>query len=750
MMKKLTIIGETSTNIKLSQLKDRLIERGFSFVAAENADCYLVADGSAINEQLIRELEIGKDMLVLGCNALSFAGNGLGLPIFSENPIYKISYANTLVKSEHCSLDGGEGKFDFTLEGKSAVGVKYLGESEFYPLLELEDRYGRRNLKAVSALCHYSGKFKGSQWIFCGIETIDFYEDSRTVNFFIECLEALFRKEFLQKAVQREEVIFHRKDPAIHIKNTGSYVTIKGSEFYDRYGERIYFAGSNYIGHLYGLFQLSASTPLEIIEQDFAKAHRNGLNCFRLWGLDTHDEYAAKRIFYLAEKYEIYLLIVMQNPIHFSTYEEYLSVVEAYAKICSDSKMVIGYDLCNEPWVQTIAHLTLSGQKGPALSFDVLDRYSQYFDLDYIKTEVEKNYHPGFHFQPMLTNREKLSLRALTNIFNNHIMGSYMGSYAEGYSTFPFYNGKVEYVKDLEPIVEVINQEFGLWIEKCTESIRKHDINHYITVGYDHPYVLLDCNEKLDFISNHIYTRPKTFQHVKTNITTLDRIKYRWPEKAIMLGEFGYSSGIEYDSGAELDVYTACLGELMHYVYTYYKSFSGALIWILNENPIANMARSAPWIGKAVQKYEERFGLFSADGTMEGRGKPIAAGMRAFSKLMLLSEPNTGSFEMFDNDSLIGAGFLFKTERCIFIGCKKYFSSELEIQSENSNVLFACIVEKGIRLLTTADCEVTMDLAAMYGREFEDISFVNGFVSNNRLKGRLLEGEELTLGFKGE
>jgi hypothetical protein len=84
---------------------------------------------------------------------------------------------------------------------------------------------------------------------------------------------------------------------------------------------------------------------------------------------------------------------------------------------------------------------------------------------------------------------------------------------------------------------------YGDWIEALSGGIRAEDESHPLSVGYNTVYACLPVNARLDFVAHHVYEPPDDLEHVRINVTTLDRLRAVWPNKPVLLGEFGYSNG---------------------------------------------------------------------------------------------------------------------------------------------------------------------------------------------------------------
>ncbi len=149
-------------------------------------------------------------------------------------------------------------------------------------------------------------------------------------------------------------------------------------------------------------------------------------------------------------------------------------------------------------------------------------------------------------------------------------------------STFPGLEGPLPVPEDprLRQAYENVNAILGTWIGWLVEAIRAEDAAHPITVGYNTILGCLPANEPLEFVSHHVYEPPRDLDHVRHNLTTLDRLGDIWSDRPITLGEFGYSSGDLVD-GEPLDVHTQAVGEIVHWLYGLAQGYDGVMKWQL-------------------------------------------------------------------------------------------------------------------------------------------------------------------------
>ena len=292
-------------------------------------------------------------------------------------------------------------------------------------------------------------------------------------------------------------------------------------------------------------------------------------------------------------------------------------------------------------------------------------------------------------------------------------MGEVAGSLTRrgrDYSTFSLYAGRLDAPAALDSLHDAVEATFAQWIGRLKEAIREIAPHQLVTVGYDQPYALLEANEVLDFVNHHVYQRPTAFAEVEKNLTTMDRLRLRWPAKPVSYGEFGYSSGYPMPDGDMLDPYTAAVGEIMFYLDGFAKGYSGAMIWLLNERPIANMRHNESWMRGPDLRYEERLGVFyyDGDGTLRGKPKPIAHAIRFFAEWAKRHAPGVGDFLLKPSATRIGAGYEFRAVDALFVGDVSYASPGLAFRGEDAANVMLRWDDETLEVMATADVTVRL------------------------------------------
>jgi hypothetical protein len=123
---------------------------------------------------------------------------------------------------------------------------------------------------------------------------------------------------------------------------------------------------------------------------------------------------------------------------------------------------------------------------------------------------------------------------------------------------------------------------------------------------------------------------------------------------------------------------------------------------------------------------QARFGMFYDNGTPEGGAKPLVAALR-FLRDYVDAGNLGGKLEVRLAQTPIGAGYLFEGRNALFVGDVAYQSPKLTFNAARPANVLLWWNENTIRLLSTADAMVRLDVNA----------FAPGIALNRlRLEGR--------------
>jgi len=625
------------------------------------------------------------------------------------------------------------------VSGLSAIGVALARKSEFTPLVECVDEYGRGRGWALGMLTHYEGDYRGGCWLLSGVTTPAFYEGAAFEGALVEAARAVLSRELAAEAREREEASRNTPIRLTTLAPAG-FVRLSedGRRFVTSDGRPLFLTGCNYANHFDRQFHWGWAFDASRVEADFRRARAAGHNAFRLWSgaLGGPDEVEAIRE--LARRYGIYLIIHIGAS---GTMEEIAAAARAVAEAWRDEPMVIGFDLMNEPYVETIGAITSGGARSPVVDLQPSTRFAGLLDPKWVETCVQ---HPP-SWPPMPPGLPEDVLREL------YVAGALWGRVTSGltangvdYSTLTGAEGAIRPEGDLAELVTAVDRTFAQWIGVQVDAIRSVDPNHLITVGYNTALACLPANEALDFVCHHIYQPPTSYDDVVKNATTLDRLAAVWPNQPVMLGEFGYSNGL-WVGERRLDWHASAVGEMIVYLAAVAHDHAGALKWLLAEWPAAAMRDNAGWMSPD-NVYEQRFGSFAYDGTPEMKPKPVAYALR-FLREYIDHEGTGGELTITHAETPIGAGYVFRGERALFVGDQRAELPGLAFEprgAEAANVMLTWN-GRGIRLMCDTDVDVRLRPAEL-DPSLAHLSSVTGGHGGSHtdaavLEIRALEGE---------
>jgi hypothetical protein len=636
---------------------------------------------------------------------------GVSLNAFSDYEVYRMADVRSIAPAP--GEDGASGlAMEMACQGWSAVGFAFPNESVFVPLAVARDASGRSQGWAAGALLNYRGMYRNSAWLLFGVETPAFYGSP----VFLQQLPGLLagartaeRFQALRRA-EREgrQAGYALETPPPHAGFIRRSADGRHLVYPD--GRRFFMMGCNYVGGFArcgGRMWNDDFFDAREVESDFRKASEAGLNVMRYWLQGSLDEdlragrvEKVQTIRECARRYGVYLLLDLPGT-GYSTEEAMLASHRRIAEAFRDEPMVLGYDLRNEPYVTTLGGIRYTGEPAAVQTVDLAAQYPGRVDLAKVDGWLKER--PWWLHLPSWIQGEEARKVAAANV----LWSQYTSEFGLRSSTLTGLAGSVP-EGAWKPLVEVVNRSLDRWLSVQVKAIRDVDPNHLITVGHNTALTILPANAQLDFVSEHIYARPLSHDLVKENFTTLDRLRTLWPDRPITLGEFGYSNGIPV-KGGYLDPHTSSVGEMIHYLYAFANDYDGCKKWMLVDWPLAVMRHYGDWNrGLVTRTYEERFGLFSYDGTSMGRAKPIVPALRFFRDLVDRMPPG-GTLEVTHDDNPIDTGYVYRADQALFVGGRRADLPGLRYQSgETANVMLMWTAE-GMRLMSTADATVEIN-----------------------------------------
>lgn len=401
--------------------------------------------------------------------------------------------------------------------------------------------------------------------------------------------------------------------------------------------------------------------------------------------------------------------------LNWGTRRDFVANAERVAQMYADEPMVLGYDLQNEPAPQALARLTFDGKPSPVVA-----------ELGKDRTPAEAL----ADFTALWPKAWDLDLRGSN-------------------STFPGFFEKPASAKYAD-LRDAMDRTLSQWTGRHIAAIRKYDTHHLVSAGYNTILAALPANRQLDLLIHHVYELPYSYENVMINLTTMDRLAHLFPDKPFTLGEFGYTNGLVTNDGRYLDFHTSAVGEMAHYLYALAKGYSGVTKWVLTDWHWDAIGKAGDR-GRAAQIYEAYFGMYYYDGHPPGleRAKPIVPAVR-FLRGYLDGGGQGGEIEIVRAPNSIGAGYLYHAPNALFVGNRDYRSAGLEFTAEHPTNVMLSWKGSALRVMSTADAEITIDPKAFLpGVPVETLRVLGRCGQWKADRGRMvitaLEGEPLAI-----
>lgn len=523
-------------------------------------------------------------------------------------------------------------------------------------------------------------------------------------------------------------------------------------------GRRFFCIGCNYTAALdtHGRFWQRKHFDPRLLEVHFRRSRDAGINVWRFCGWCGSADLEAdilsgdfSRIdlyLELAQRYGVYQLITPPGSHHLDLAKR-LRTYTALAKRVRGHPAVLGYDLLNEPGVARLTGVAFpEGKSCPTQEFDFMAAYAEVLGpkREQLRRQARERRIGRVALTAEITEEQAFNVACAAYLY-----GLWRREYGISFSTFPEIEKAWPPAEKWQTAIGVLNGGLAAWVNVQAQALRQADPTHLVTVGYNQVLSCFPGNRNLDFVSQHVYQRPYTFEDVRKNITTLDRLRRFWPDKPITFGEFGYSNGVKMPGGQFLDVHAASVGEMVHWLYAVANGYDGCKKWVLNDHPLPYMHYFGNWSGRGIdtQIYEERFGLYAYDGTLMARPKPIAHALRFLNAYVDRAGP-VGKVDITRGRGMAVANYVFRGNDALFIGSQHHDSPELSFTTEDAANVMLDWADGKLRMMATTDVRVSVLLEAFVdgmSNQRLRLSGKNGGIRHDgkRISIQLLEGKEV-------
>ncbi|MGE3272563.1 MAG: hypothetical protein AB7P40_27725, partial [Chloroflexota bacterium] len=416
-----------------------------------------------------------------------------------------------------------------------------------------------------------------------------------------------------------------------------------------------------------------------MVEADFARAAGAGLNTLRLFVQldlmrDIRDEKWTKldTVLDLADKYGLRLIVTLADWEE-SRVSQISRIDGAIAARYKGRSTILAYDLRNEPTFWMLQSASYPGdEKPPLLSRKLLKIYGEQAANKFIvafRASDEGQRGP-------LAIPERFSEDEAYVYHNNWIMSYKLSLEAAdwakktGRSDLEFFSSPD--AARWQPFLEALDETYAAWLEPRLKAIRKGDPKAVVTIGHHDSLIAgLPSNQKLDVISLHRYS-PAGPDGLADQRRQLQALRTLYPDKPIMLGEFGHRA-------TELGEDAVAIDEAATWLQLLTDGYAGGLKWMLND----------------TRDGTDTMGMFR----MDGSPRPIAHASAMISQLALAGSGGAASEWTIGSDEAGGTCYRFSRTDVLATGGRCQTSGSPLDVAEGLSQIFATRTADGSYLL---------------------------------------------------
>ncbi|WP_432799810.1 hypothetical protein [Poriferisphaera sp. WC338] len=621
--------------------------------------------------------------------------------------------------------------------GVSAIGVALPFKSQFYPILEVNDKFDRYAGWGLSLLHNFDGKYKNGYWLFSGIDDASLIKNEQFVKVVIDAIKHIAKQD--KKWRKHAELPYVKKGTRLGGKCSRLRVSETGDALVDQSGKPVFLIGANYIGPSGRPFIYCGDKfwSSKLIESDFMQASAMGINAFRFWlGAElVKDPKRTKTLIRAAEKSGIYLMIhlrgdgqVEQHPVDVNDIvNEFKPVIQAF----KGQDVVIGYDLQNEPYITTIGAITVNGELSKIVKLRPAERYKKYINTIQLERNVKEK--PPWPLMPSWANEDvRRQLYAAEMLWNM--------------IPTPFDDDQTCQLPPhvIKEVQGAVSATFDDWMSPFSVMIKEIDPNALVTVGYNTDLVTMACNKKLDWHTQHTYVRPRRVKDTLKNVKKMDLLRKLYPHHPASLGEFGYTCGFTIGD-KQLGPNASAVAEMSFYLYAYAHNHTGVFKWKMHDAPIPYAYDQIWWTQNSVKnmRYESAFGLTRYDGSPSGKTRPIGYGLAHFAKFINQKLPK-GDLKLTSSGYLGDVSYEYIAPNAIFIGHKQYTKHGLTFESSEPTNMMLSWYDKKLFVTSTADANITINAAMLTGKLPANGSDSGLQIKDHMITGSVLAGKTYT------
>lgn len=465
-------------------------------------------------------------------------------------------------------------------------------------------------------------------------------------------------------------------------------------------GSRFFLVATNYEGPpdrswkmwQEGLFDAA------LIEQDFARAKRAGINALRIFIQDPlpADIKAGKwakldAVVGLARKYNLPLIITFfdyRQP----DLNEVAAIDRLIAQRYANESAILAYDLRNEPHFQDLVQAIYpSGVKPPLQSDAIIKQYGErvtqeaanaWRTTDQGKALIPTRFTPAQAYY--VANNYRIYLEFLGDA------GAWVAARSYDVSVLDYIDSPDS--AKWRPLLQALSDTLAAWIAPQLSAVRSVAPKYPITIGYsDVTLAKLGANKALSFQSVHRYPGKST-KELRLFFNLLQNLRATFPAQPLVLEEFGYSNDV--NSPAVSAIYETAL-----FLNLWKERLAGGVKWMLND-------LDSGWDARQVN-----YGMFKADGSP----KPIVVALRSLSTYIQGALDVAGSLSV-DADAAAGIRYVYSARDALFVGGKDYADQRLRVQSDGPTQVFVSWSDpRNMLVSSTARAQIRLSPAALIG-----------------------------------
>ncbi len=451
-------------------------------------------------------------------------------------------------------------------------------------------------------------------------------------------------------------------------------IKVRGSDFVDGTGRRVFLSGVNYEGHGDRAWALwnDDKFDLNIIGQDLALAAAGGHNSIRIFiqpavrdDILSGRWYKLDKVVELAEQNNLKVLITLAD------YDE-LDIAKLaqldglVAKHFVTSPTVFGYDLKNEPQFVDLVGGKYPEGKTPIMQTDALiqaygERISQADTDSWRKTSAGVRIVPPWlpdRLAYYYANAYKL-YEAFLDEGSKWVVTHINTNFVDWLKSSDSYYWK--------GFVDALSSTLEIWIGLRQGAIKTQDNEKPVTIGFNHPYfAYLQANQTLGFTSLHRFA-PEGANSIYTTLQMLDQLRTRHTGRPVVLEEFGYTNS--HGAGKSVPLTLTANYEAAVWLFLYSRGFAGGFKWMLTNYP------------SGANPEENNYGLLDD----QNRPKPAFYVARAIHNYIAANPTSSGDFVLLESRDGLDVTYMWTSGDTIFSNLKDYTNNRIDLH-QNDNV----------------------------------------------------------------